>query len=85
MKELVSRFLSLNQRDWIKGLRVAVVGAVLGAVYPTIQNWITGTDWSLKFDWHAVVKAAIGAAVTYLTTKFVTNSAGEFLKPEPKG
>ena len=85
MKQLLSSFLTLNKLDFIKGLRIAVVGAVLGVVYPTIQNWIMGTDWALKFDWHAVVKAAIGATFTYLTTKLVTNSQGQFFKAEPKG
>jgi hypothetical protein len=84
MKALFSKFLTLNQRDLIKGLIMAFTGAIVGAIYPTIQNWVTGTDWSLKFDWHPIVKAGVAAAIAYIVRKFFSNSEDDFLKTEPK-
>ena len=40
-----SSFLTLNTRDFVKGLFIAVITAVITVVYTTIQ---TGT---LSFDW----------------------------------
>ncbi len=82
MKTFFSKFLTTNKRDWIKGLWTAVSGAVIGAVLPTIQNWVTSDNWNLMFDWHVVVKLAVGAGLGYILRKFVSNSDDKFLKSE---
>ena len=82
MKKLFSKYAGFNQRDLVNGLVMAVIGAVTGAVLPTLQNWVTGSDWALKFDWHTIVKLSVGAAVTYLIKNFFSNSSGDFLGKE---
>jgi predicted oxidoreductase (fatty acid repression mutant protein) len=82
MKAIYSKFFSINVRDAIKGLWTAVSGAVVGAILPTIQNWVTSDNWNLMFDWHVVAKLAVGAAVAYLFRKLLSNSNDQFLKSE---
>lgn len=73
---MFSKLFSWNLRDFLKGLLVAVLGAVIGLVAATIEAG------SLSFDWQAIGKAAMLATLTYLTKNFLTNSNDEFLKKE---
>lgn len=73
-----SKFLRLNRRDFIKGLIVTVICALITGAYQALAsgfefNWIT-----LK----PVVIAAIGAGVSYLTKNLLTNSKGSFMTYE---
>jgi len=73
-----SNFLSLNSRDFLKGLIVIVICTFVTGFYQLVANggvvnWIT-----LK----PVVIAVLGAAVSYLTKNLLTNSDGEFMKGE---
>lgn len=71
-----SSLFTLNSKDWIKGLVVAVLTAVITVVYSTIQ---TGT---LVLDWKAISIAGISAALAYITKNLLTNSSDEFLTKE---
>jgi predicted oxidoreductase (fatty acid repression mutant protein) len=84
MKKNFSSFLTTSKRDWIKGLWTAVSGAVIGALLPTIQNWVTSDNWNLMFDWKMVAKLAVGAGLAYIFRKFFSNSEDKFLQAENK-
>jgi hypothetical protein len=71
-----SSLFTLNSKDWIKGLVVAVLTAVITVVYSTIQ---TGT---LVLDWKPISIAAISAALAYITKNLLTNSSDQFLTKE---
>lgn len=71
-----SSLFTLNSKDWIKGLVVAVLTAVITVVYSTIQ---TGT---LVLDWKAISIAGISAALAYITKNLLTNSNDQFLTKE---
>jgi hypothetical protein len=71
-----SSLFTLNSKDWIKGLVVAVLTAVITVVYSTIQ---TGT---LVLDWKSISIAAISAALAYITKNLLTNSSDQFLTKE---
>jgi hypothetical protein len=58
---------TLNVKDFLKGLLIAVGTAILVIVQNTIS---LGT---LTFDWKAIGMAAIGAAITYLAKNFLTD------------
>lgn len=73
-----SLFLSLNTKDFIKGLLIAVLSAVVTILYNTIQ---TG---SLSFDWKAIALTAMSSALAYIMKNLFTNSTGGFLKKESK-
>lgn len=73
-----STFLTLNTKDFIKGLLVAVLSAVVTIVYNTIQ---TG---SLEFDWKAIGVTALTSAIAYIMKNLFTNSTGTLLKKESK-
>jgi len=73
-----STFLSLNTKDFIKGLLVAVLSAVVTILYNTIQ---TG---SLEFDWKAIGITALTSALAYIMKNLFSNSTGGFLQKESK-
>lgn len=61
-----SNFLSLNFQDFIKGLLMAVGGAVMAIVLPSLQNG------SLTFDWTTIWHTAIASALAYLGKNLFT-------------
>jgi len=71
-----SSIFTLNKADFIKGLIIAVLTAVITLLYNTVQ---TG---SLTFDWKAISTAAASAALAYIMKNLLTNSSDEFLKKE---
>jgi uncharacterized membrane protein YvlD (DUF360 family) len=71
-----SSFLSLNSKDFIKGLFVAVVSAVIALLYTSLQAG------NLVIDWKAIGMAALSAALAYITKNLLTNSSDELLKKE---
>lgn len=73
-----AKFLTLNRRDFIKGMIVVVFCTFITGFYQIIANggiinWITMKP---------VVIAAIGSGVSYLTKNLLTNSRGEFMRSE---
>lgn len=71
-----SSIFTLNKSDFLKGLIVAVLTAVITVAYNTVQ---TGT---LSFDWKEISTAAASAALAYIMKNLLTNSNNEFLKKE---
>jgi len=71
-----SSIFTLNKADFIKGLIIAIITAVITLLYNTVQ---TG---SLTFDWKAISTAAASAALAYIMKNLLTNSDNEFLKKE---
>lgn len=72
-----SSFFTLNTRDFVKGLFIAVITAVITVVYTTIQ---TGT---LSFDWKVISTTALSAALAYIMKNLFTNSNDQLLKKDP--
>lgn len=72
-----SSFFTLNTRDFVKGLFIAVITAVITVVYTTIQ---TGT---LTFDWKVISTTALSAALAYIMKNLFTNSNDQLLKKDP--
>jgi len=73
-----STFLTLNLKDFIKGLLVAVLSAVVTIIYNTVQAS------SLAFDWKAIGMVALASATGYIVKNLFTNSNNEFFKKEIK-
>jgi len=74
-----SNFFSLNWLDLGKGLLVAVIGAILTAVYQAIQAGQLTWTWAF---FQPIVLTGLGAGLAYLIKNFFSNSAGEPLKGE---
>lgn len=71
-----SSLFSVGTKDFLHGLFIAVVGAVLTVVTQSIQG---GT---LVFDYKAIGTTAAIAAISYISKKFLSNSNGEILTGE---
>lgn len=71
-----SSIFTLNKSDFLKGLIIAVITAVITILYNTVQVG------SLSFDWKAISTAAASAALAYIMKNLLTNSEDEFLKKE---
>lgn len=73
----MSSYLSLNSVDYIKGLLMAVLTAVITVVYTSIQ------EGTVVFNWKVIAMSALSAALAYITKNFLTNSENKILQPEP--
>jgi len=65
-----SSFLTLNLKDFAKGLLVAVLSAVFGVVTTSLEAG------SLIFDWKAIATIALSAALAYIAKNLFQNSQG---------
>lgn len=63
-----SKQFTLNGRDILKGLLVAIITPVLTIIINSLQQ---GT---LTFDWKAIGITALTAAIAYLVKNFLTPS-----------
>lgn len=71
-----STFLSLNTKDFIKGLVLAVLTSVLTIVYTSVQAG------SLTFDLKTISTAALTSGLSYIMKNLLTNSSDQLLKKE---
>lgn len=72
----LSKFFSLNQYDFIKGLVVASTTASLQAIYQTLD---AGT---MAIQWKQVATTALCSSVGYCLKNLITNSNGQIGKAE---
>jgi hypothetical protein len=71
----MSSFFSLNRADLLKGLVVAVLVALLGAV----QQALTGHGLDVtSFDWAGILDVSWKAGLAYLGKNLFTTSDGKF-------
>lgn len=70
-----SKILRINLRDFLKGLIVSVIGAVLTSATTALQ---TGTA-----DIKIIGSGAAIAGLSYIGKNLLDNSEGKFLTPEP--
>lgn len=73
-----SSFLSLNTKDFIKGLLLSVFTSVISIVYTSVQMG------NLVFDKKAIFTTALSTALGYIMKNLLTNSEDKFLTPEGK-
>jgi hypothetical protein len=71
----MSNFLSLNLKDFGKGLLLAVLTAVLGLVYTLLKD--KGFDLT-GADLQEILKVALIAFLGYITKNFLSNNEGQF-------
>lgn len=73
-----SKLFSVGFRDFVKGLIMAVISAVLVVIQETVSNG------SLSFHWQTIGKIALLTAITYITKNWLTNSKDHFMTKEPE-
>jgi len=73
-----SAFLKLNLRDFLKGLILAFITAIMTGIYELLQTG-AALDWvTLK----PVLMVSIAAALSYLIKNLFTNTDGQILTAE---
>ena len=75
-----SKFFSLNGRDLVKGVIVAVLASVVTALAAYLES---GSLPSVD-QWKSIAMMAIAAGLSYFLKNFLTNSEDKFLSTEPK-
>lgn len=72
----LSQLFSLNTSDVTKGIALAVITAILGA----LQQMLTahGFDFA-SYNWSLILQLALTAGVGYLTKNFLSDSQGKVL------
>lgn len=75
MKQLVSDVGSVNTREWLKGLKVAVVGAVMGYFTSLFQmpGFTVDDFYKALLDWKYTLGLAVFASGTYILTTWGTS------------
>jgi hypothetical protein len=71
-----SPFLTLNARDFVKGLFIAILTAVVTMIYTSIEAN------NLVLDWKSIGMAALSASIAYIMKNLLTNSNDQIMKPE---
>lgn len=75
-----SEMFSVNTKDAIKGIVVAVITAVLTALVNVLQTGVIPSPADLQ----GVGIVALTAGLSYILKNFLTNSNDELLKKEQK-
>lgn len=73
-----SKLFRLNLNDFLKGLLVVVLTAIVSTLY---QNFISVPP---KIDWQMVLNNSILAGLGYILKQIGTNSRGNILTKEKK-
>lgn len=76
-----AKFLNLNKHDFLKGLLVAVITAVLTTLLQIVESG--GVMLSAE-SLQITAKIALTTAIGYLLKNMLTNSEGKPLSTEPK-
>lgn len=71
---MTSGLFSLNFKDLVNGLVVAVGGALAGVIGDSVS---AGTFNVFMLDWHLIGQLALSAAVGYLLKKFFSTPDGK--------
>jgi hypothetical protein len=71
-----SSLFSLQTKDFVKGLFIAVLTSVLTIIYTSVSAG------HLEFDVKTITTTALTSALAYIMKNFVTNSNDEILKKD---
>ena len=74
-----SKYLTLNAKDFIRGLLIAILTAIITGVINILDNGAIFTWVTIK----PVLIAGISAALSYLLKCLATNSQDQMFKREP--
>lgn len=75
-----SKFLTVNEWDFIKGGIVATITGILTTLVTMLDGGLIPSVQDLR----TIAIAGISAGVAYILKNIGTNSKGEILKPEEK-
>jgi len=70
----MSKFFSLNTKDFLKGLLVAIIMAFIASLNAVLQDGTFDFTWLIM---KPVVMSSVGAGLAYLIKNFFTNSEGK--------
>lgn len=73
-----SKFLTVGATDFLHGLFIAVVGAILTVV---TQSFSAG---QVTLDYKAIGTTALIAGLSYISKKLLSNNQGAILTPDSK-
>ena len=72
----MSGMFTLNSKDFLKGLIVAV----MAAVFATLAQWLNAPGFEFtSFNWGELLKIAIAAGTSYLGKNLFSDSDGKVL------
>jgi hypothetical protein len=75
-----SKYLTLNARDFFRGLLIAVLTAIIVGIINILDGGAVFTWVTVK----PVLIAGVSAALSYMLKCLVTNSQDQMFKREPK-
>jgi hypothetical protein len=79
MKTTMSKLLSLNQWDLIKGAFLAAIVAILTALLQALQTSKIPNTWA---EWSVILSGGLIAFISYILKNIFSNSEGKPLTKE---
>ncbi len=76
---MFTKLWTIKMSDWQRALVIAVLTGPFGILFDTLSTWITSSQWTITFDWHAIVKAAVAGFLAYFGKNFITGQNGRLL------
>lgn len=73
-KNMKSKLFTLNYKDFAKGLALAVIAVVIGALQQALTAH--GFDFA-SYDWSGIIKLSIEAGLSYLIKNYFSNEQGQ--------
>ena len=68
-----SKLLNIDFKDVIKGLLMAIIGAVIGVLLESFEKGEFAINWKL------ITATALAAGLGYIKMRFLSNNQGQFL------
>lgn len=76
IKGMKSKLFTLNVRDFLRGLVVAILASVFAWVLQVLNA--PGFDWA-TINWAELARIALSSCIGYLMKNYISNSRGEVL------
>lgn len=68
--QITSKFATLQKRDFLKGLLIAILTPVVGLLYQVISNWLSTDDAQFIINWKELARVAFYAFAAYIGKNF---------------
>ena len=72
----MSKIFSVDSKQWINGLVMVLLGAIIGGAIDILNSILNGTSFDIK----ATLITALVCGLAYIKKSFISNQDGEFLK-----
>lgn len=71
---MISKIFTINSSDVVKGIALAVITAVIGAIQQALTTY--GFDFA-SYDWNTIGQIAVTAGIGYIVKNYLSDENGK--------